>query len=791
MNQKKMPGAATPGKENTSFDKFIRNEQNRNPKNPQNCNVEVALKYAALGWLVLPVKPRDKTPLTAHGLKDATTDHKVIKRWFARWPDANIAIRTGPESGFAVLDIDVKSGGFDSLEMLAHKHGVLPDTMVSKTGGGGRHYFFKYPINGFKNSAGKIAPGVDTRGDGGYVVAPPSIHSSGRQYEWQDVYIDKIKPTDLAEVPSWLLGLLTEPKQNIPKQPDRNGDGKIKPGSRNNDLTSLAGKLRRDGLAPAAIQAALLEHNKTKCDPRLPEKEVKTIAASVSKYESSQPEGKNQGDGNREERPTQAQALISLAEGVEFFHDAEDDSYATVPVDGHRENWRVRSRGFKSWLLHKFYKATKKGPSCQAVADAIGVLEAKARFGGEEGKTSVRIAESNGSIFVDLCNKNWQAVEITSSGWHVVDPPIKFIRSKGMLPIPVPVVGGSVDELRPLVNVEDSEWPLVVGFLVAALKETGPYPILILQGEQGSAKSTFARLLRSLVDPSTAPLRTIPREERDLLISAKNGWCLVFDNLSGLAPWLSDSLCRLSTGGGFATRQLYSDSEETLFDSQRPLVLNGIDNLTARGDLRDRALILNLPVIREENRLDEKTLFRKFEAIRPRVFGALLNAVSCALKNEGNVKLETMPRMADFARWVVAAEPALGWKPGTFMEVYGDNISASVELGLENDLIAEAVLNLTREDAEWQGSCTELLDILAERVSEKMTRAKAWPKTPAILSSKLRRLAPTVRRIGVEIRFNRKAHTGRRVISIGRSTQNSVTTVTHDGNVFKNNGLVG
>ncbi|MFQ5716124.1 MAG: hypothetical protein ACE5GQ_03380 [Nitrospinales bacterium] len=212
-----------------------------------------------------------------------------------------------------------------------------------------------------------------------------------------------------------------------------------------------------------------------------------------------------------------------MAGDTEFFHYA--DSYATVPVDGHKENWQVRSKGFRGWLLNQFYRATGKAPSAQAVADALGILEARGRFDGEELKTFIRVAQSEGSIYIDLCDKDWRAVEITSGGWRVIDnSPVKFIRSKGMLSLPVPIAGGSIDELKPFLNIEAKEWPLVVGFLVASLKSTGPYPILVLQGEQGNAKSTFARILRSLVDPSTAPLRTIPREERDLLISAKNGW---------------------------------------------------------------------------------------------------------------------------------------------------------------------------------------------------------------------------------------------------------------------------
>src|SRR5207253_9109386 len=187
----------------------------------------------------------------------------------------------------------------------------------------------------------------------------------------------------------------------------------------------------------------------------------------------------------------------------------------------------------------------------------------------------------------DLADKDWRAVEVTGRGWRIVaNPPVRFIRPRGLLPLSQPASGGCVAELRDYLNVSsDAAWQLAVAWLVAAFFPHGPYPVLALHGEQGSAKSTMARLLRSLIDPNAAPLRSEPREARDLIISATNGWLVALDNLSHLPPWLSDALCRLSTGGGFATRELYTDSEEVIFDAQRPVILTGIEEVATRSDL--------------------------------------------------------------------------------------------------------------------------------------------------------------------------------------------------------------
>ena len=216
------------------------------------------------------------------------------------------------------------------------------------------------------------------------------------------------------------------------------------------------------------------------------------------------------------------------------------------------------------------------------------------------------------------------------------------------------------------------------------------YPVIILSGEQGSAKSTFSAILRALLDPNTAPLRALPREDRDLFIAASNGHVLAFDNVSGLPAWISDTLCRLATGGGFAVRQLFTDQDEVLFDATRPVILNGIENIVTRSDLADRAVFLTLEPISEERRRPEAELWAAFEAERPRILGVLLDAVVQGLKMLPQTRLERLPRMADFALWATACETAL-WPDGTFWSAYCGNLDEAVENVIEADPVAAAV----------------------------------------------------------------------------------------------------
>ena len=247
------------------------------------------------------------------------------------------------------------------------------------------------------------------------------------------------------------------------------------------------------------------------------------------------------------------------------------------------------------------------------MSDAWATISAKAMFDGLERGVFVRVAGHEGAVYVDLCNREWEAVEVTTAGWRLLPSeavPVRFTRKDNAAALPHPAAGGSVDLLRRFLNVQDDvDFRLVVAWMVGTLNPAGPYPLLVLQGEQGSAKSTMVRVLRSVVDPAAEPLRSPPRDERDLAIAASGNWTLALDNLSGVRPWLSDALCRVATGGGFATRELYSDDREVLFSQKRPVILNGIDSLAVVGDLRDRSLVIELPPIPPDEKRTEREFY--------------------------------------------------------------------------------------------------------------------------------------------------------------------------------------
>jgi hypothetical protein len=389
----------------------------------------------------------------------------------------------------------------------------------------------------------------------------------------------------------------------------------------------------------------------------------------------------------------------------------------------------------------------------------LGVLTGEAIFHGPERMVCTRLAEYGDRIYLDLGDRGWSAVTITPCGWQVVGcPPVKFRRARGMLALPPPTVGGSIDQLRPFVNVaDDGDYRLLLTWLLAALRPHGPYPVLVLSGEQGTAKSTTARVLRMLCDPNAAPLRAAPRDVRDLMIAATNGWLLCFDNLDHVAPWLSNALCRLATGGGFATRRNYTDDGEVVLDATRPILVNGIEEIATRGDLLDRAVILHLPAIAEAKRQAESVFWEDFRRERPGIFGALLDALARALAILPNVQLPGLPRMADFVRFGIALEQAVGWPRGAFLGAYGANRDAVQEITLEASLVGRPLCEFVHRTGDWTGSATDLLDALTQLVDKPIRQRREWPKTPTTLGGQLRRLAPTLRSVGVEVAFHRAA----------------------------------
>lgn len=461
-------------------------------------------------------------------------------------------------------------------------------------------------------------------------------------------------------------------------------------------------------------------------------------------------------------RKSQATQLIELvgARDVALWHSPAGDSFVTVRISEHLEHHSIGSKAFRTLLARWFWLAEGKSIGSQALQDAIGTLDGQARFEGEEYPLASRITHHCGAVWVDLGCPAWRALRIDASGHQIVsskDVPVKFRRTRSILPIPDPEQGGTLDELRQLFSLDDDNWMLLLGCLIGVFQADGGRAQLELVGRQGSGKSTLARMFVSLVDPSEVPVRSMPKDEEALLIAVQHRSVLALDNVSNMPGEMSDAVCRVSTGGGLGRRQLYSDSDEVLLKVQLPLVWTGIAPVTTnRPDLADRTLSVTLEPLDSTQYRSERSLLAEFEAMRPRLFGALCDAVSMALRNRDTVRLAELPRLADFALWVEAAAPAFEWEPGAFTAALGlSRINANAQ-AIDASPIGQLVVDFTMAQTQaWESSATDLLTVLRDRADDETRRARGFPRQANHLSNALRRLQPALITAGVYVGFGR------------------------------------
>ena len=476
------------------------------------------------------------------------------------------------------------------------------------------------------------------------------------------------------------------------------------------------------------------------------------VVAGVGKLDA---DGEGEGQGHS---LSSGDRLLKWANETAGLYCDGEEAYADVWIDGHRETLPVRSKGFRRWLRQLYWERTGRGVTREALTHAEENLDAKAARAGQR-RVYLRTATHEGKLYIDLGDDSWRVVEIDSEGWRVLSDPsaVRFRRPKTAGPLPEPVGWDAMEglsALRRFLNIDEGDFVLCVSWLLASLRDTGPYPLLVLTGDEGGAKSTMVRLLRSLVDPGRPQTTGMPRNERDAAIAARTRHVLAYDNLSGLPTWLSDTLCRLSTGEGFVTRALHTDYEEVVMEASRPVILTGIENPSVRGDLADRSIIIRLSRIDDSVRRTESELMEAFEEVRPRIFGALLSGLSEGLRKEGSVQFERLPRMADFCEWAVACE-GVYWPPGTFMAAYDDARASATENVLEDSPIGPALRQFLEEEAgSFEGTATEFLNRLGAHQKDEKT-PRTWPSTGAVMGKQLTRLAPSLRKLGYTAELRR------------------------------------
>jgi hypothetical protein len=461
---------------------------------------------------------------------------------------------------------------------------------------------------------------------------------------------------------------------------------------------------------------------------------------------------------------TNASDLVKLvSREVDLWKTEDEVPYATVSIrkecgSRYSRNFAIESKEFHQWLGRRAYETFRRPLGQDMLKNCQQTLSSLAIYSGPKAKAYRRIANVSSDYYIDLCNEGAAAVRVNANGWAIVsDPPVRFIRTSAMRALPEPQCGGNVNDLWQLANIDANDRPLVLAWIIEAYRSDTPFPLLELTGQQGSAKSTTQKTLRSFIDPNDVPLRGRPKNVEDVYVSAGKGHLLSYENLSGLGADISDALCTVATGGGYASRQLYSNDGESLLKAHNPTVINGIEPMITRSDLLDRTIAISLPSI--TGRLTETEHQNRLISLSPKIFGSILDLFAKSLEILPTVTREATvgARMADFVLLGESISRAQGNPDGAFFELYSKHKLETSFRTLEANPTGLICLGYCDSGREFKGTIGALLQEL-QRFEKPLAGPSQLPSTPRALGSHLRRSIPDLRLHGVFLQVGSKPH---------------------------------
>lgn len=469
-----------------------------------------------------------------------------------------------------------------------------------------------------------------------------------------------------------------------------------------------------------------------------------------------------------------ANILIDIATtNTVLFHDERQLGYALVTEKAVQKVLKIESTAFRRWLVRSFFDAKDGVPNKDALNSAVSLLDAKAMFDGEMRELFNRFAMWDGSIYIDMTDSSGRVVQVSPSGWKVMNkPPVLFKRYAHQKPLPDPVRGGKLSNVHRYLNIkEDDDKLLIEAWLVACAFPNVPRPVLGIHGSQGSSKTTAARVVKRLVDPALTDSVCFGKSEAELAQILDHHAVPCFDNLTSIQNWAADMLCRGVTGGSFSKRQHYSDDGDVIFTFKRPMIITGINIPTNAPDLLERLLLIELKRLSPDKRIDETTFLERFDAEESKLFGALLDGIAGALKHLPSIKLRVMPRMADFTRIACAYAEWVGIGAERMLDVIMRHTARQTLEVLDADPVASGVRDFMHEKQPWTGTATELLALLTKAQGSPLPFG--WPKEANILMKKLNLVLETLDQIGIRVTKSRDGQKRDRVLWLENKSESS------------------
>lgn len=726
--------------------------------------------------------------------------------------NCNAGIACGPASGVLVLDVDDVER---FAELAKESQWEVPETMTVQTGGGGRHYYYAYPDDGceYQNKSFKVPEGgvFDVRGLGGAVVAPGSIHpDTGNVYS----LLNDLEP---ASAPAWLLDYSR--RQGKPAS-ENAGKGEAQPSPVAPIVNVDVSELRLPKATKQLIQSGAPKGTRSDQQWSVIMELLRadygddTIVAVFEKYAIGE-KYRSKGAGRVDWLKTDIErARAELAKAprrggnspenlldiikpyVQAVIRDGSNCYVRCLYDGKLMTLDMTSSDFSGLICRLYYNSQKTIPFRHTVDGVVKILKWDYLRDENESKVYLRFARVGEKVYLDLADNSWSVVEISADGWQVLpQSPVPMWRSQNMRPLPIPVEGGSLEELRTLLYCPDDDtWSLIKGALLGAVKPDGPYFLLNILGSPGAGKSCLAKLLKQAIDPSVNILGGFPASPRDLMVTARNDYLLPFDNLSNIPHWASDALCRVASGTSSESRSLYTNGDSYVIKAARPVILTGINSVIRKSDLADRTITIELPPMPERSKKREAEIMRCFEEMHPRVLGAVCTAISNALANESRVELPANPRMLDASIWISAAEYDPDNPRYDFLDAYlGNRQEVAADLIRENPEV-QAVLEFmaSRDSNVWTGSPTQLLAELRSREVIPENGISRLPSQPNGLTSQLNICKPILKDRGIDY-VNKPSKNSRLVTltktDVNRTAQQTENVTDGEENLSNDSGL--
>lgn len=486
--------------------------------------------------------------------------------------------------------------------------------------------------------------------------------------------------------------------------------------------------------------------------------------SEINEKKNSKAEAEKQTD----DRIPIVHAIIQAIEASDaiLFHDQYHDTYIAFYGDG-TDVAKINSKVCKLWLIRYGYINLKTYLTNDTLNRILQALSAKAYFEGNKHTLDVRTVRNPDGLWYDLGGR---AVHITERGWNVTEMvPIVFKRFPHQKNQAVPISGGNLKLLLKYINItNDYDKLLFLVYVVAAFIPDYPHPLLILHGAQGAGKTTPMKIMKELIDPSELGGLSAPKNLDTFVQTMGHHSFMFYDNLSKMPEWFSDALARAATGDSFGKRELYTDDDDVIYNFQRTISLNGINQVVHKSDLLDRSILLNLERISPEKRKEAQIFWVEFELDRPLILGAIFDTLVKALALYSTVKIDKLPRMADFARWGYAIAEASGFSGEAFIKAYSCNIAIQHDEAIEANPVAQTIMQFMYDRDAWNGTPAELYNLLTPIAFKlQISQSWGWPKDAARFGRALTYITPNLLAKGIELERSRAKD---RLITINKST---------------------